>query len=209
MRMRKKKNGAQRLDACADYLIKSPQDIAAYSNKMPFSLEIGCGKGKFVCEMAKKYPDKLFFAVEKVTDALIIALERAKAENIPNVRFINCDALVLAEYFDKGSVECLYLNFSDPWPKAKHAKRRLTYRTFLEYYKRFLTNGAKIIQKTDNRALFDFSLEEYAYCGFETEFVSYDLHNDVSADDNIMTEYEKNFSEKGFSINKAVVKVKM
>lgn len=202
MRMRKKKNGAARLDACSDYLVTSHEDL--FIKNRPLDLEIGCGKGLFACESSKVDPDRSFVAVELSTDALIIALERAKREEIKNLRFINANASDLTSYFDAGSVDRIYLNFSDPWHKSRHYKRRLTYRSFLEIYGKLLADNGKLCFKTDNRALFDFSVSEFFECGWRIEDLTYDLHNSSFAKDNVVTEYEKNFSEKGFKINRLV-----
>lgn len=202
MRMRKKKNGVARLDACSDYLVTSHEDL--FIKNRPLDLEIGCGKGLFACESSKADPDRSFVAVELSTDALIIALERAKREEIKNLRFINANASDLTSYFDAGSVDCVYLNFSDPWHKSRHYKRRLTYRSFLEIYGKLLADNGKLCFKTDNRALFDFSVSEFFECGWRIEDLTYDLHNSSFAKDNVVTEYEKNFSEKGFKINRLV-----
>lgn len=202
MRMRKKKNGAARLDACSDYLVTSPEDTLVKNR--PLDLEIGCGKGLFACESSKADPDRSFVAVELSTDALIIALERAKREEIKNLKFINANASELPSYFDAGSVDRIYLNFSDPWHKSRHYKRRLTYRSFLEIYGKLLADNGKLCFKTDNRALFDFSVSEFFECGWRIEDLTYDLHNSSFAKDNVVTEYEKNFSEKGFKINRLV-----
>lgn len=202
MRMRKKKNGEARVAACADYLIQIPEDLSVYRDRFPIELEIGCGKGNFICENALKRPDQLFVAVELSTDALITALERAKREEIPNVRFLNINAARLGEFFQKGDVKVLYLNFSDPWPKSGHAKRRLTYRNFLNLYKELLCDDGKLCFKTDNRGLFDFSVEELTEMGWRIENLTNDLHNSPYNEGNIMTEYEKNFSEKGVPINR-------
>lgn len=202
MRMRKKKNGVARLDACSDYLVTSHEDL--FIKNRPLDLEIGCGKGLFACESSKVDPDRSFVAVELSTDALIIALERAKREEIKNLRFINANASDLTSYFDAGSVDRIYLNFSDPWHKSRHYKRRLTYRSFLEIYGKLLADNGKLCFKTDNRALFDFSVSEFFECGWRIEDLTYDLHNSSFAKDNVVTEYEKNFSEKGFKINRLV-----
>ncbi len=205
MRMRKKKNGEARFEACSELVIKSREELSEYRHKLPCELEIGCGKGGFICKMAENNPDKFYIAVELITDALITALEYAKSQGIQNIRFINTNAVMLPEIFDKGDISVIYLNFSDPWPKARHSKRRLTYRSFLEKYRSILSDDGKIIFKTDNRALFDFSLEEFAAVGMRATDITYDLHNSEYNEGNIMTEYEKTFSEKGFSINRAVV----
>jgi tRNA (guanine-N7-)-methyltransferase len=199
--MRKKKNRESRLAACSDWLIEDPQTNDFIKNE-PIELEIGCGKGTFICQTALQNPNKQYFAVELSTDALINALEKAKEYNIPNLHFINVNAERLGDYFKKGDVSVIYLNFSDPWPKAKHAKRRLTYRSFLSLYQSILSENGKICLKTDNRALFDFSIEEFQSCGWRIEKITYDLHNSPYQLGNIMTEYEKNFSEKGFPIHR-------
>jgi len=200
MRMRKKKNGEARIEACSQYLIREPGDIPA--SFLPCELEIGCGKGRFIVETAKANPGKRYIAVELITDALITALELAKAEKIPNVMFINANAKDLAAWFKNGDITVIYLNFSDPWQKSRHAKRRLTYRSFLSIYRELLQDGGKLCFKTDNRDLFDFSLEELKECGWRVEKVTNDLHSSEYNEGNIMTEYEKAFSEKGVPINR-------
>ena len=212
MRMRKKKNGEKRIAACADYLVTEP--IASFSdlfgNDREVHVEIGCGKGNFVCGMAEKYPEVNFLAVEKVSDVCCIALEKAKAaleaREGDNVRFYIGDANSLCELIPPHSVDCIYLNFSDPWPKKGHTKRRLTYRGFLEIYEKLLKEGGVLKLKTDNVGLFDFSLEEFEAYGLEFLMQTRDLHNSEYAEGNVMTEYEKNFSEKGMSINSAHVR---
>ena len=201
MRMRKKKNGEARINACRDLLIESASD-EKLAQMLPAELEIGCGKGRFICETAKLNPGKKYIAAELSTDAIITALELAKAEEIHNVKFLNVNAANLGEYFKKGDVSRIYLNFSDPWPKAKHAKRRLTFRSFLEIYRNILADDGVICFKTDNSTLFDFSLEEFAACGFRVVNVTRDLHSSEFNEGNVMTEYEKAFSEKGVKINR-------
>lgn len=205
MRMRKKKNGAERLAACGDYLLTDRAQLAQLSH--PIHLEIGCGKGAFVIGMAKKHPEVQFIAMEKVHDVLMLAAERVVAEQLPNVLLFRGDAAALVDFFAPGDVDRIYLNFSDPWPKARHAKRRLTSPAFLAQYRRLLGVGGQVHFKTDNRPLFDYSLEQLAACGFTLSDVTYDLHNSVYMADNVVTEYEKNFSEKGFSINRVVATV--
>lgn len=202
MRMRKKKNGASRMEACADWLLKTPEDLAAIKENGPFYLEIGCGKGGFITETAKVNPDRFYIAVELVADALVTALERAKEDNIPNLRFANLNAKTLGEWFAQGEVAEIYLNFSDPWPKKGHTKRRLTHRDFLAVYQSILAKDGKICMKTDNVGLFDFSLEEFPEAGWRLEAVTRDLHNSRWAEGNIMTEYEKNFSSQGYPIHR-------
>lgn len=215
MRMRKKKHGAERIEACAELRIA---DAAAmkdgfgeiFGNDAPVHIEIGCGKGNFACGMAKKHPDVNFIAVERVSDVCCIALEKAKASaderESDNLRFLIGDARILGENIKPHSLDCVYLNFSDPWPKKGHAKRRLTHRSFLELYKNLLKEDGILRLKTDNAGLFDFSLEEFEAVGATVLWQTRDLHNSDRSDGNVMTEYEKNFSEKGFSICSAWVK---
>lgn len=216
MRMRKKKHGAERIEACSELLIR---DISVLKNgfegifdgERPVHLEIGCGKGNFAVGMAKKYPDINFVAMERVSDVCCIALEKAMADKESrendNLRFLIGDAKLLAENVLPHSLDCIYLNFSDPWPKAGHAKRRLTHRSFLEIYRNLLKEDGLLRFKTDNVGLFDFSLEEFAEFGAEILWQTRDLHNSEKNEDNVMTEYEKNFSEKGFSICSAWVRL--
>ena len=198
MRARKKKHGAERLEAVSDLFTKKPIIDPAKKTY----LEIGCGKGKFIIENAEKNPDVNYIAVEKVSDVILLAAEKAKAKGLTNVKFMICDAKGLADIFDPDSIDLIYLNFSDPWPKAGHYKRRLTYKNFLEVYKKILKDDGAIFFKTDNAGLFEFSLEQFAENGWTLKNVTYDLHNSPFAEDNIMTEYEKNFSEKGFNIHR-------
>ena len=215
MRMRKKKHGAERIAACAELLIPDATALGNgfapfFPEQKPIHLEIGCGKGNFACGMAKKYPDVNFVAMEKIADVCCIALEKAKAaadeRACDNLRFLIGDARILADCVPEHSVDCLYLNFSDPWPKSGHAKRRLTHRGFLEIYRKLLKEGGMLQFKTDNVGLFDFSLEEFEAAGLTVEWMTRDLHATEKNADNVMTEYEKNFSEKGFSICSAWVR---
>ena len=212
MRMRKKKNGDKRIEACSDYLVTEPISSYAelFGNENEVHVEIGCGKGNFVCGLAEKNPHVNFIAVEKVRDVCCIALEKAKAaaekREGDNVRFYIGDANSLLEILPPHSVDCIYLNFSDPWPKKGHTKRRLTYRGFLEIYRKLLKENGILKLKTDNVGLFDFSLEEFEATGLEVLMVTRDLHNSEYAEGNVMTEYEKNFSEKGMSICSAHVR---
>ncbi|MBE6554881.1 MAG: tRNA (guanosine(46)-N7)-methyltransferase TrmB [Ruminococcaceae bacterium] len=213
MRARKKKHGAERIAACADLLIESPLLLKEdpqyrFTKKRALHLEIGCGKGNFACGMAAAHPDVNFIAMERVADVACLALEKAEraADTRPdNLRFLIGNAENLTEWFPPHSIDCLYLNFSDPWPKARHAKRRLTHRDFLARYREVLKPGGVLRFKTDNVGLFEFSLEEFAAMGLTVTDVTRDLHNSPQSEGNVMTEYEKNFSEKGFTINAATV----
>lgn len=209
MRMRKKKHGGERLAAKAAYLLEQPTEPYA-DPAAPFGragrtyLEIGCGKGGFACGMAEAHPADNFLALEKISDVMVVAVEQAAAREsaraADNLRFLLADAHALPQWFAPASLDGIYLNFSDPWPKKKHAKRRLTYREMLTMYFRLLKPTGRIRFKTDNRALFDFTLEELAAVGATPAFVTYDLHAAPEGVGNIETEYERNFSAKGFKI---------
>lgn len=211
MRVRKKKSGDARFTAQKDITLEYNREapeminlIKAFPGYSRFRIEIGCGKGSFIAEEARRNPDVAFIAVEKVRDVIIFAMEKVAAAELTNVRFLCADAEKLDLLFPAGTFERIYINFCDPWPKARHAKRRLTYRKFLEKFKPLLAENGAIAFKTDNRALFDFSLEEFPAAGFTLRDVTFDLHASEWAEENIMTEYEKNFSEKGFKINRLV-----
>ena len=213
MRARKKKHGAERIAACAELLIEDTAKLkeapdSFFAEKRPLHLEIGCGKGNFACGMAAKHPEINLIAMEVVADVIVTALEKATArkdERPDNLRFLIGNAEHLTEWFPPHSIDCLYLNFSDPWHKARHAKRRLTHRDFLARYREVLKVGGMIRFKTDNVNLFDFSLEEFEAVGLRVENVTRDLHNSPQNEGNVMTEYEKNFSEKGFPIHAATI----
>lgn len=236
MRMRKKKRGAERLFAlssiiCDNLTINEPlSDI--FEKNHPLRLEIGCGKGDFVCGMSKREPDYNYFAMEKVNDVIVVAAEKYAKDrglgkmsphglwitydgreiqdgekwDIPldkcgNVRFIPGDATNLSEMFAPGTFETIYANFSDPWPKKGCENRRLTAPAFLKTYLELLAPGGYFKFKTDNVQLFDYSLETVEASDFELLYYTRDLHNSERNADNIQTEYERNFSAKGFTIN--------
>ncbi len=209
MRMRKKKNGEARLLLCREFLFEAPQnplkDPAAAIGMpgAPVFLEIGAGKGGFACQMAKRHSDTAYFAMEKIQDCVLLGAEKAKAiyKEAGNLRFITETADNLLEIFEKGTVNKIFLNFSDPWPKKGYAKRRLTHKKYLKLYFNLLCDGGQIAFKTDNDMLFDFSLEQISELGITPDFVTRDLHNSEKASENIMTEYETSFSEIGKSIN--------
>lgn len=195
MRMRTRGHLEQRLANCSDYITDIKEGLPA----PPLHIEIGCGKGTFITETAKLNPDISYIAIEKVSNVIVLAMEKAKAAEICNLKFIRGDFSFIAADFPDNSIDRIYLNFSDPWPKTGYAKRRLTHGAFLEHYKRILRNGGEIHFKTDNRSLFDFSLETLAANGFNVGNVSFDLHKSDFCG-NIMTEYEKRFSEMGIPI---------
>ncbi|MBE6649861.1 MAG: tRNA (guanosine(46)-N7)-methyltransferase TrmB [Ruminococcaceae bacterium] len=207
MRARKRKNTPDRIVACSEYFIEDPLAYKsnwneAFGNNQNIRLEIGCGKGDFVKGMAEKNPDVNFIAIEKATDIIVLALEKIKDAGLKNVRFINCDAELLTEIFPEGMFDTIYINFCDPWPKKRHAKRRLTSPIFLELFKKILSKDGEIHFKTDNRPLFDYSLETFPECGYKLKNISFDLHTDELPYDNVKTEYERNFIAKGFKINR-------
>lgn len=209
MRMRKKKNGEKRMLACADIHITNPTEYKGKwrtlaNEKTALYAEIGCGKGGFITELARRNPDAFYIGFEKVPDVIVMAMEKIKNAGLSNVVFVCGDAEALPDIFEEGELDGLYLNFSDPWPKKKHTKRRLTYIGFLEKYRYILKDGGKIFFKTDNRPLFDFSLEQFELANIPLSDVTNDLHNSVYEADNIHTEYEDNFSAKGFTINRLV-----
>ena len=207
MRVHKKKHGAERLEACGSIVIKDLRkegnnSLKLFGNDKPLRIEIGCGKGDFIVGTAAKEPDVNFLAIERVSDVLVTAAEKVRESGLSNVRVCCVDAKELTEIFEKGSIDRIYLNFSDPWPKSRHEKRRLTYRTFLAIYKEILKPGGAIYFKTDNRGLFDFSLEEFEAFGIRMEKLTFDLHNSEYMEGNVMTEYEKRFSSMGVPINR-------
>lgn len=172
-------------------------DLAAwFGNEQPIHLEIGCGKGRFAAEYAKRNPDINVIAVEKDSNVVVSACELAKAENIPNLRFIKGGAEYLERHLKPHCVERIILNFSCPFPKNKYASHRLTNHTFLEIYKRLMAKGAEIHQKTDNMHFFEFSLEQLSGSGFALKNVTLDLHNS-GFEGNIITEYESRFLALG------------
>ncbi len=206
MRARKKKHLTERMDNASAYLIPVSEDkneislADIFNNTNPVHLEIGCGKGRFICGKGEMYPDINFIGLEKVSDILVMAMEKAMNAKFDNVRFINCDAQNIAEIFGEGKIETIYLNFSDPWPKSRNEKRRLTYKTFLQMYKFLLKEGCPLIIKTDNRSFFDYSVESLKEFGANIAKISYDLHAENPVD-NIETEYEQRFSAMGVPIN--------
>ncbi len=210
MRMRRKKNREERFEKCSSLTVAEPTSLKGkwgerFGNNNKIYLEIGCGKGDFVVESAKRNPDVNFIAVEKCMDVIILAMEKVMREELKNVVFMNVDAKDLCEIFEENEIDKIYLNFSDPWKKSKQAKRRLTYRTFLEIYKNILNNEGQLEFKTDNKPLFEFSLGEFAHFGTYLSQLTFDLHNSKYNENNIQTEYERNFSAQGFKINRVVV----
>ena len=208
MRMRKRPNLEPRMEACAAVWIREPEaHRGSWRALMPgareLHLEIGCGKGKFTVEMAALHPEVLFVAVERVREALVLAMEKALAMELKNVFFLSVDAAQLELYFAPGEVDLIYLNFCDPWPRSKNAKRRLTYHTFLEKYRLVLRPGGEIHFKTDNEKLFQWSLEEFAQYGYPVKNVTDDLHRDGIT--GVMTGYEEKFHALGTPIHRCEI----
>lgn len=202
MRLRNIKNKDELIENC-EYLIDNPFDLKnnwhkEFGNNNPIHLEIGMGKGAYLLGMAKKYPEINFVGVERYTGVLARAINKINKEEIKNIRVINIDAINLNEVFDH-EIDTIYLNFSDPWPKKRHAKRRLTSVDFLQVYDDIFKNDKLIIQKTDNVRLFESSIVSLSLYGYKIEDISLDLHNtDI---ENVLTEYEEKFASQGVKIN--------
>ncbi len=177
-----------------------------FGNHNPVYIEIGMGKGRFIHTMAKEHPDINYVGIEKYSSVLLRAIQKMEEEELPNLKFIRMDAEDIVKVFGKGEVDKIYLNFSDPWPKDRHAKRRLPSRQFLERYDIILKKDGRLEFKTDNRDLFDFAVEELEPAGWKAEAVSYDLHRDEKLmQGNVMTEYEEKFSSMGNPICKYII----
>ena len=203
MRMRKKPNLIPRMEACSDIWIQEPESYLGrwrelFPEARELRLEVGCGKGKFTAETAAAEPDILLIAMERVPEALVMAMEKVKAAGLKNVFFIKEDVARVEAFFAPGEVDLLYINFCDPWPHKKHAPRRLTHTGFLKLYQKILRPGAEIHFKTDNAGLFEFSLEQFTACGFALKNVTHDLHQNGPV--GIMTGYEEKFYQLGTPI---------
>ena len=201
MRMRRKKHREERMENCGELMIKNileyKKDIKAiFDDDKPLHIEIGCGKGGFISETARRNPGVNYVAFEKNLDVLVLAMEKVTEMGLSNVRFVPGDAGILSELESDTKVQRIYINFCDPWPKAGHKKRRLTHERFLAIYEKLIEVGGAIHFKTDNRGLFEFSLNSFADFGMKLKNITLDLHNS-DFEGNVMTEYEKLFSEKG------------
>ena len=175
-----------------------------FQNDHPIHIEVGMGKGQFIIEMARRNPEVNYIGIEKYSSVLVRAVEKLEDFEQDNLRLIRMDAENIEEVFDKDEVDRIYLNFSDPWPKDRHAKRRLTSTRFLERYDNILTPEGRAMFKTDNKDLFDFSLEQVEEAGWILENHTYDLHHSEYNEGNVMTEYEEKFSAKGNPICRLV-----
>lgn len=196
------------------WVIHNPEDrkgqwTQVFGSTHPVCLEIGTGKGRFILELAALHPEYSYIGIEKYSSVLLRGVERQNDLQLPNLRFIRGEAELITEYFAPGEISHIYLNFSDPWPKNRNAKRRLPSKEFLRRYDRILDETGIIEFKTDNRDLFDFAVEEVPASTFRIDAITYDLHNDPLMNaGNIMTEYEERFSAKGNPICKYILKRK-
>ena len=194
-----------------DWVIDEPEKFkgewaSVFGEKRPLFLEVGMGKGRFLMDMARLYPEINFIGIEKYSSVLLRAVQKLEEEELPNVRLIRMDAEDLENVFAQGELDRIYLNFSDPWPKDRHAKRRLESRQFLARYDQILKKDGTIEFKTDNRALFDFALEEVEAAGWTLKEKTFDLHADARLNEgNVMTEYEERFSAQGNPICKYII----
>ena len=202
MRLKKVK-GATEIIQKSLYIVKNPADYKGkwnrvFGNDNPISIEIGMGKGDFIIGMAKLYPNINFIGIELFDSVIVRAVQKLEEKNIPNLKLIMMDAKNINDVFDK-EIDTIYLNFSDPWPKKRHAKRRLTSSDFLKKYDEVFKNEKKIFQKTDNIGLFAYSIESLSTYGYILKNVTLDLHNsDIK--DNVISEYERKFKEKNVRI---------
>ena len=208
MRMRRMKNLEPRMEKCAGLRVMEPQTLLGHwRERMPdctaLWVEVGCGKGKFTAETAQANPTVLLVAVERCREAMVVAMEKAQSMGLKNVLFIDMDVAEIESVFAPGEIDRLFINFPDPWPRKKNAKRRLTHRGFLEKYCRVVKQGGEFHFKTDNAPLFAFSLEEFAACGLEVKNVTDDLHRDGIV--GIMTGYEEKFHALGTPIHRCEV----
>ena len=209
MRLRNIK-GAEEFIASSEFVIQTPEEYKGkwntfFGNDNPIHIEIGMGKGKFIHAMAEQNPGINYIGIEMYSSVLYRAIEKRQQTECSNLYFIRMDAKNLTEVFDKAEIDRIYLNFSDPWPKARHEKRRLTSHEFLERYEQILVPGGTLEFKTDNTELFNFSLEQVKSSSWTLEHYTYDLHHhEIMNEGNVMTEYEEKFSARGNPINKLI-----
>ncbi len=211
MRLRHIK-GAEETIAANRFVVQNPEESkgkwrALFPQNNPIYIEVGMGKGRFIMDMAEAHPDINYIGIEMYSSVLLRATQKMEERTLDNLKFILMDAVKIDECFAEGEVDRIYLNFSDPWPKDRHAKRRLPSRRFLEKFHKILVHDGEIEFKTDNRALFDFALEEVEAGGFSLVKHTFDLHNDSEMmEGNIMTEYEERFSSIGNPICKYIIR---
>lgn len=204
--------GSREEIAQSRFVIHNPEEqkgkwAEVFGNESPLHIEIGMGKGRFLMEMAKRHPEVNYVGIEKYSSVLLRAIQKMEEDELPNVRFIRMDAEDIVNVFGTEEADRIYLNFSDPWPKDRHAKRRLPSRQFLARYDEILKKDGTIEFKTDNRLLFDFALEELEPAGWKADVVTFDLHGDEKlVQGNVMTEYEERFSSMGNPICKYIIR---
>jgi tRNA (guanine-N(7)-)-methyltransferase len=201
MRVRNRKGATELLEAHPQYVILNPADAKGrwqeiFGNDHPIHVEVGSGKGAFVSGMAKANPDINYIGIDIQKSVLSYALDKVLATDVPNIKLLWVDGSDLTDYFEKDEIDRLYLNFSDPWPKKRHEKRRLTYQSFLATYQQILPENGEIHFKTDNRGLFEYSLVSFSQYGMKLKGVWLDLHAS-DFEDNVLTEYEQKFANKG------------
>jgi len=208
MRMRHKPYAVDKLAGHPDIVVFKPilhkgHWAEQFGNSKPICVELGMGRGQFITTNAAKHPENNYIGIEKKNEVVLSALQRVldSKQSTENLRMLPTNIDYISEIFDKQEIDKLFINFCDPWPKDRHAKRRLTYRNYLNEYKELLKPKAEIIFKTDNRELFDFSIGEFQACGYEIAEITYDLHK-LEDPENVMTEYEKKFSDMGVKINR-------
>lgn len=210
MRLRNKPWAKEKIATYPQYVIPNPEQYKGrwrelFENEHPIHIEIGTGKGQFITGMAKANPHINYIGIELYESVIVSALDKLIEHDLPNLRLLNINAKDLMNVFANGEVERIYLNFSDPWPKKRHEKRRLTYRSFLELYEQILVDEGEIHFKTDNQGLFEYSLVSFSQYGLVLTFVSLDLHHSNFVG-NIMTEYEEKFAAKGNRIYRCEAK---
>jgi tRNA (guanine-N7-)-methyltransferase len=210
MRVRHKPWAKEKIEQYPQYIVANPEQYKGkwhevFEKDQPLHIEVGTGKGQFITEMARANPSINYIGIELYDSVIITALERLIDADLPNLRLLNVNAVDLPKYFAKNDVDQVYLNFSDPWPKYRHEKRRLTYTDFLKIYEEILVDGGEIHFKTDNQGLFEYSLMSFSAYGLLLKYVSLDFHNS-GYEGNIMTEYEEKFSEQGNRIYRCEVK---
>ena len=202
MRLRNKPWAADLIAANPSMILVSPEDIAGkwqtrFAKEQPIYIEVGSGKGQFITQMAQKYPDRNFIAVEIQESAIAVILQKQVELKLPNLQLLLGNGAALTTFFAENEVAGVYLNFSDPWPKTRHEKRRLTYKSFLAEYQQIMQPTGYLRFKTDNQGLFEYSLMSLTDYGMVFDDISLDLHNSELAEDNIQTEYEEKFSKRG------------
>jgi tRNA (guanine-N7-)-methyltransferase len=210
MRLRHKPWAKDKLDQHPQFVVANPEMHKGnwhnvFKKNQPLHIEVGTGKGQFITGMAKANPDINYIGIELYDSVIVAALDRLIEADLPNLKLLNVNAADLGKYFTKNDVDRVYLNFSDPWPKSRHEKRRLTYKDFLKLYEDILVDGGEIHFKTDNQGLFEYSLTSFSAYGLLLKYVSLDFHNS-GYEGNIMTEYEQKFSEMGQRIYRSEVK---